>query len=142
MPELFGEHRYRMDPKGRISLPEKFREAFADGVYLTLGLDGSLIALPRGEFERQLAQLDDMPLSDPKARAFGRFFMANTERMDLDGQGRVVIPQKLRQKAGLGTEVVVTGAGRRLEVWSVDAWDRYQGAFEGQYAGGTLVPDR
>jgi MraZ protein len=142
VPEpLFGHHRYRMDPKGRISLPERFREAFADGVFLTLGQDGCLIAFPRQEWERQLAQLDERPLSDPRARAFERFFMANTAQMDLDTQGRVVIPQQLRQKAELGGEVVVTGAGRRLEIWDVAAWERYEAAFEGQYASGTLVPE-
>lgn len=142
MPEpLFGEHRYRLDPKGRISLPERFREAFADGVWLTLGQDGCLIAFPREEWDRQLTRMDERSLSDPDARAFERFFMANTAQMDLDGQGRVVIPQKLRQKAALGGEVFVNGAGRRLEIWDVAAWERYQAAFEGQYASGTLVPD-
>ena len=142
MPEpLFGQHRYRLDPKGRISLPERFREAFADGVFLTLGQDGCLIAFPKEEWERQQARLAELPLSDPRARAFERFFMANSAQMDLDGQGRVVIPQALRQKAGLGTEVSVNGAGRRLEIWDVAAWDRYQTAFESQYASGTLVPE-
>jgi MraZ protein len=142
VPEpLFGQHRYRLDPKGRISLPERFREAFADGVYLTLGQDGCLIAFPRDEWERQQARLAELPLSDPRARAFERFFMANSAQMDLDGQGRVVIPQALRQKAGLGGEVSVNGAGRRLEIWDVAAWERYSAAFEAQYASGSLVPE-
>lgn len=141
MPGLLGEHRYSLDPKGRISLPGKFREAFDEGLFLTLGQDGCLIAFPRETFDRREAEIEAMSLSDPKARAYRRVFMANAERADLDGQGRVVIPLKLRQKAGLGKEVVVTGSGDHLEVWDLQAWDRYVAAYESQYTGGTLVPD-
>ena len=142
MPELLGEHHYQMDPKGRISLPGKFRDAFSSGVYLTLGQDGCLFAFPRDEWDKRRREVDGLSLTDPKARAYVRMFMANAERIDLDGQGRMVVPQKLRQRAGLGRDVAVNGAGDRLELWDRDAWDRYLAAYESQYVTGTLTPER
>jgi MraZ protein len=142
VPELLGEHRYALDPKGRISLPGKFREAFDEGLFLALGHDGCLEAYPREGWEHRRAEVESFSTTDPKGRAYRRVFMANAERADLDGQGRVVIPQKLRQKASLSKDVVVTGAGDHLELWSVDAYDRYMATFEAQYTSGTLVPDR
>jgi MraZ protein len=140
VPELLGEHRYQLDPKGRISLPAKFRDAFDEGLYLTLGQEGCLFGFPKEEWDRRREEVELRGLTDPRARAYARVFMAYADRIELDGQGRLVIPQKLRQKAGLAREVVVTGAGARLDIWSPDAWDRYLAAYEAQYISGTLAP--
>jgi MraZ protein len=142
VPELLGEHRYQMDPKGRISLPAKFRGAFDAGVYLTLGQDGCLFAFPHPEWDRRRTEVESLPLSEPTARAYARMFLGNAERVDLDGQGRLVIPQKLRQVSGLAREVAVVGVGDRLEIWANEAWDRYRTPYESQYVAGTLVPER
>ena len=142
LPDLLGEHRYQLDPKGRISLPNRFREVLVDGVYLTLGQDGCLFGFTRDEWARRRAEMDARPISDADARAYGRVFTAFAEPVEVDGQGRLVIPARLRQKARLETEVVVNGAGHRLEIWNPEAWDRYLAAFEPQYVAGTLSPER
>jgi MraZ protein len=140
--ELLGEHHYQMDPKGRISLPAKFRESFDEGVYLTLGQDGCLFAFPREEWDRRRAEVQALAISDPRNRAYARMFFGNAERVDLDAQGRLVLPRQLRENARLSREVTVVGVSDRLEIWARDAWEAYEQAHEGSYSSGTLVPER
>lgn len=140
--ELLGQHRYQLDAKGRIALPARFHEPFAEGVYLTLGLDGCLWAFPRGEWERESEEVHRSPLTDRDARAYARMFFANAERTDLDAQGRLVIPQRLRAQVGLEREVAVVGVSDRLEIWPTRAWDLYEQSQVGGYTAGTLKPPR
>lgn len=140
--ELLGQHRYQLDPKGRIALPAKFREAMSDGVHLTLGQDGCLWAFPDEEWRRRSEQVRSAPLTGKQSRAYSRMFFGNAEAADLDRQGRLVIPQRLRTVIGLGREVVVIGVYDWLEIWPTQAWDRYDGAHSGSYVEGTLEPDR
>ncbi len=140
MAELLGEHHYQMDPKGRISLPVKFREAFADGVYLTLGQDECLYAFPATEWQRAREEVQARTIAEPRNRAYARVFFGNAERMELDPQGRLVVPRKLRDKVRLGRDVAVVGVSDRLEIWGREVWERYAQAHEGSYASGTLRP--
>lgn len=142
MAELLGEHHYQMDPKGRISLPAKFREAFEEGVYLTLGQDGCLFAFPKEEWDRIRGEVEGLAISEPRNRAYTRMFFGNAERVDLDSQGRLVVPRKLRENARLRKEVAVVGVSGRLEIWDQAAWDEYSSAHEGSYSMGSLVPER
>jgi MraZ protein len=139
--ELLGQHRYQLDAKGRIALPAKFRESFADGVYLTLGQDGCLFAFPKQEWDGRSREVRSRPLNGQHARAYARMFFGNAERVDVDSQGRVVIPQKLRAGVGIGRDVMVIGVSDRLEIWSGDAWDRYEESQAGAYTGGLLEPE-
>lgn len=140
MAELLGQHRYQLDTKGRIALPAKFREAFAEGVFLTLGQDGCLFAFPREEWDRRSDEVRTARLSGGPARAYARMFFGNADRADLDGQGRLVIPQRLRAQVGLQREVVVVGVSERLDIWASDAWERYERDHAGAYASGALDP--
>src|SRR2546430_1886630 len=83
--ELLGQHRYQLDTKGRVALPAKFRESFADGVYLTLGEDGCLYAFPRAEWDRRREELRSQGAAGQVARARARLFFGNAERVDIDG---------------------------------------------------------
>ena len=138
MAELLGQHRYQLDAKGRIALPVKFREAFGDGLYLTLGQDGCLYVFPRDEFERQATDVRSRPLSRQAARDYARMFFGNAERADIDGQGRLTIPQRLRTRVGLEREAVVIGVFDHLEVWASGAWDSYERDRAGAYSSGAL----
>jgi MraZ protein len=138
--ELLGQHRYQLDAKGRIGLPGKFRESFSEGVYLTLGQDGCLFAFPREEWLRRSGEVRSRPLAAQESRAYARMFFGNAERVELDSQGRLVIPQKLRTQAGLGREAVVIGVSERLEIWASDAWERYEQVHAGAYSSGSLAP--
>jgi MraZ protein len=142
VPELVGEHHYQVDTKGRISLPTKFREAFEEGVYLTLGQDGCLFAFPRREWDRRKEEVQALPISDPTNRAYARMFFGNADRVDLDPQGRLVLPRTLRETAHLGRQVAVVGVSDRLEIWDGAEWGRYREAHGGSYSSGTLVPER
>ena len=139
--ELLGQHRYQLDAKGRIALPRKFAEAFGEGVYLTLGQDDCLWVFPKDEWDRRSEEIRRRPLSGQTARAYSRMFFGFAERMDLDGQGRMVIPQRLRAQAELEREVVVMGLFDHLEIWPARVWDRYEQQHAGAYRSGSLEPD-
>jgi len=140
--DLLGTHSYQLDQKGRISLPVRFREVFADGAYLTLGQDGCLFCFPGAEWTERTRELRSSPLSDADGRALARIFFGSAERVDLDTQGRLVIPPRLRAAVGLKKEAVVVGVQDRLEIWDRDAHERYQEAFGGAYLAGSLLPGR
>jgi MraZ protein len=138
--ELLGEHHYQMDPKGRMSLPGKFREAFKAGVHLTLGQEGCLYAFPPEEWDREKARIEDRALADPQTRGYNRVFFGNAEHVDLDGQGRLVVPRRLREKVRLTRYVAVVGVSDRLEIWPEDEWSRYAESLESSYQSGSLTP--
>ena len=142
MAELLGEHHYQMDPKGRISLPGKFRDAFKAGVHLTLGQEGCLYAFPDDEWDREKQRVQERALSNPASRGYTRVFFGNAEHVDLDTQGRLVVPRRLREKVGLGRDVAVVGVSDRLEIWAEEDWARYAEEAEASYRAGALAADR
>ncbi|MBI3649411.1 MAG: division/cell wall cluster transcriptional repressor MraZ [Actinobacteria bacterium] len=142
MAELLGAHSYSLDPKGRVSLPQRFREAFAEGVWLTVGQDRCLYGFPRVEWERRSQEVASFPLSDNDGRAYARQFFGSSAEAELDGQGRVTLPQRLRDVVGIVKEVVVLGVRDRLEIWDRETWERYEQAHAGAYQAGTLAPRR
>lgn len=142
MTELLGTHSYQLDPKGRVSLPARFREAFADGAWITIGQDGCLFCFPRAEWERRSEEVTSAPLSDADGRAYARLFFGSSDEARLDGQGRVTIPQRLREAAGIGKDVVVLGVRDRMEIWDRDSHERYTERFAAAYRAGDLDPRR
>ena len=142
MAELLGTHRYQLDPKGRVSLPAKFREAFGDGCWLTVGQDRCLYVFPRAEWERRSAEVTASPLADAVARAYARFFFGSSEEGRMDGQGRITIPQRLREAVGIRKDVVVLGVLDRMEIWDRDEHGRYEETYAGRYQAGSLEPGR
>jgi len=138
--ELLGTHSYLLDPKGRISLPARFRAAFDDGAYLTLGQDGCLFAFPRAEWDRRSREVRDLPLSDATGRAYARMIFGKAEEVDLDGQGRLLIPQRLRSEAGIDKEAVIVGVLDRMEIWDRATYERYEQTHAAAYRDGTLKP--
>ena len=138
MADLTGTHTYQLDPKGRMSLPARFRAVFSEGAFVTLGQEGCLYALPKDEWERQKEEARANPASDPQARAYARFFFGNAEPVDLDSQGRFLVPQRLRSQVGIGREAVVRGVGSYMEIWERQAFDSYEQQFRPAYEAGSL----
>jgi MraZ protein len=121
--ELVGLHRYQLDDKGRIALPAKFRAAFAEGVFLTLGVDGCLWGFPSEEWERRSQEVRAGLGEADRHRE--RMFFAFAEAVALR-QGRLTIPGRLREQVSLGREVVVVGVSSRIEIWPAATWERYE----------------
>jgi len=140
--DLLGTHAYQLDPKGRLSLPARFREAFGDGAWLTIGQDGCLFVFPRAEWDRRADEVAASPLSDADGRAYARLFFGASDEARIDGQGRLTIPGRLRDAAGIARDVVVLGVRERMEIWDRGTYERYEAAFAGAYQAGTLAPGR
>lgn len=132
-----GTHTPKLDEKGRLVVPSRYREALAGGFFLTRGQGPCLHAYPRVDFERRYAELR-AAASDPVARDYLRVVLAGASEQELDRQGRVVVPPHLRSFAGLERDCAVVGAGERLELWAAAAWDRRFAEAEAAYERATL----
>jgi MraZ protein len=128
---LLGEYEHTIDEKNRLTLPAKFRDAFADGLVVTRGMDGCLYVYARAEWERvarEIASVDDL---NPDARKLRRYFFAGASEDEPDRQGRISIPSALVQSARLGREVVVAGVLDHLEIWDRRTWREHLDEVEG-----------
>lgn len=114
-----------MDPKGRVIVPSKFREGLGDRFIITKGLDNCLFAYSSEEWSNLEAKLKTLPLTNKDARAFIRFFFAGASECELDKQGRILIPQNLREYAGLEKDIYVIGVSTRVELWDKSKWEDY-----------------
>ncbi|SCZ77035.1 division/cell wall cluster transcriptional repressor MraZ [Acidaminobacter hydrogenoformans] len=122
---FIGEFTHALDTKGRVSIPSKFREALGDQFYITKGLDNCLFVFPKNEWQLFEEKLKALPMTNKNARAFVRLFFSGASECELDKQGRILIPQTLREHAGIEREAVIIGTGTRIEVWSQDGWNGY-----------------
>lgn len=123
---FIGEYQHSIDDKGRVHIPARFREALGSAFVLTRGLDNCLFAFPLVEWAKLEEKLKGLPFTKGDARAFTRFFFAGAAEVELDRQGRVVVPPHLRQYAKLERDVVVLGVSDRVEIWAKDVWDAYE----------------
>jgi len=122
---FLGTHTPRLDDKGRLILPAKFRDELAGGVVITKGQERCLYVFPVAEFQRYAAEQSARPMSDKAARAFTRVLFSGAHDEVPDKQGRVTIPPPLRAYAGLERDLVVIGASNRVEIWDNGAWEAY-----------------
>lgn len=122
---FLGTHSPRLDDKGRLILPAKFREQLEEGVVVTRGQERCLYVFPAAEFERLAEQLRQAPVTSKQARDYLRVFLSGASDEVPDKQGRVTIPPALRTYAGLTRECAVIGAGHRVEIWDAEAWATY-----------------
>ena len=118
------EYRHTVDAKGRLIIPAKFREEFGNQFCLTRGLDGCLFLFPEMEWKEFENKLRQLPVTFNKdARQFVRFFTIGATNGQFDKQGRILIPQTLREFANIQKDVVVAGSLNKLEIWSKERWD-------------------
>ena len=122
---FLGTHTPRLDDKGRLILPAKFREQLESGVVVTRGQERCLYVFPMAEFERLADQLRQAPVTSKQARDYLRVFLSGASDEVLDKQGRITIPPVLRAYAGLERDCAVIGAGQRVEIWDAAAWEAY-----------------
>jgi len=120
---FMGEYNHTIDPKGRIIVPSKFRETLGETFVVTLGLDGCLFVYPNNEWQSFLTKLNGLPGSK-EARQLQRYFLAGATECEVDKQGRILIPTKLRTAAALDKDVVFVGVLSKIEIWSKERWEQ------------------
>ncbi len=131
---LLGTYTPRLDDKGRLILPAKFRGQLASGLVMTRGQERCLFLLPMDEFRRMYDQIRQAPVTSKQARDYLRVFLSGASDEIPDKQGRISIPAALRTYAGLDRDVAVIGAGTRVEIWDAAAWEAYLADQEAEYA--------
>lgn len=115
----------RLDDKGRLILPAKFRDELADGLVITRGQERCLYVFSEHEFESMHERIRQAPVTSKHVRDYMRVFLSGAHPETPDKQNRVTIPATLREYAGLDRELAVIGAGSRAEIWDAEAWQRY-----------------
>lgn len=128
---FMGEYNHTIDAKGRLIVPAKFREILGDNFIVTKGLDGCLFVYPNDEWTRFEEKLKSLPLTNKNARQFTRFFLAGAAACEVDKQGRILLPQVLREFANLEKDVVLVGVASRIEIWSRERWDESMNTYDG-----------
>ena len=131
---FLGTHTPRLDDKGRLIMPAKFREQLEEGVVVTRGQERCLYVFPMAEFTRLADQLRQAPVTSKQARDYLRVFLSGASDETVDRQGRMTIPQNLRTYAGLTRDCAVIGAGQRVEIWDAAAWETYLAEQEQAFA--------
>ena len=129
---FIGEHKQKMDTKGRVVVPSKFRDELGNQVVVTKGLgENCLYAFSRESWEKVVSKLEELPMTNMKVRNFNRFFLAGASYLEADKLGRVLVSSALREYALLDKEVVWVGVGNRMEIWDVDKWKENSDKFVG-----------
>ncbi len=132
---FIGEYHHSIDDKGRLAIPMKFRGDLAKGAVVTRGLDTSLFLFPKEEWDKLAEKLAGLPLGQSNSRAFARLMLAGAMDVEVDKQGRVVLPEYLREYASLSKQVVVAGLYNRLEIWDAAQWQTYKTSIEQDVGG-------
>ena len=122
---LLGTHTPKLDEKGRLILPAKFRSEFDEGVVITKGQEHCLYIFSAKEFQEVHEKIRQAPVTSEEARRYLRVFLSGATDESPDKQGRVLLPQLLRDYASLTKELVVIGVGSRAEIWDPQAWQYY-----------------
>lgn len=123
---FIGEYNHTLDDKGRIAIPIKFRLALKKGAVVTRGLDHCLFVYTAAEWNKLAEKLVNLPISQADSRAFARLMLAGAMEIEVDKQGRAMVPDYLRQFAHLQKNVIVAGLYNRLEIWDADMWQQYK----------------
>ncbi len=129
---LIGEYKHSLDPKKRVAIPAKFRKEIGEKAVITRGQDQCLFVYTMQEWEKVAEKLSGLPTGSADTRNFVRLFLSGATDVEIDALGRVLIPDNLKQFAGLKEKVVIVGVYRRLEIWNEDNWENYKQRIEKQ----------
>ena len=122
---FMGEYHHTIDDKGRIIIPSKFREQLGETFIITRGIENCLFAYSNENFQKIVDKLETLPFTKKDAREFMRFFLSGASEAEFDKQGRIHITSPLISYAGIKKECVIIGSGDRLEIWSLDSWNKF-----------------
>ncbi len=127
---FIGEYSHSVDEKGRLAIPVKFRTDLAKGAVVTKGLDNCLSVYTMDEWQKFAEKVASLPANQADTRAFSRHMLAGAMDVELDKQGRIILPDYLRQYAGISKKAVVAGLYNRLEIWDEVGWQKYKASME------------
>ena len=127
---LIGEYTHTLDSKKRLSLPAKFRKEVGRTVVVTRGLDHCLFLFPQKTWQEIAGKLEQLPFGESTARGMSRFLLAGAVEVEVDSAGRILIPDFLKDFAGLGASVVLAGVSDRVEIWNKKTWGAYKRRIE------------
>lgn len=122
---FIGEYSHNVDEKGRLAVPKKFRSDLSRGAVVTRGLDNCLFLYTKAEWKKLADKLANLPFAQANTRAFARLMLAGAMDVEIDKQGRAMLPEYLRTFAGLKREVIIAGLYNRLEIWDAGKWKSY-----------------
>lgn len=124
---FMGTYQNNVDPKGRVSIPVKFREALGERFYITKGFDDCIDVHTATSWEKMTRLLQKLSATKRDMREYVRFVFGNATEVELDKQGRILLPAPLRDSVGISKEVVVLGVGTKIEIWDKAVWEKHQG---------------
>jgi MraZ protein len=127
---FIGEYSHNLDDKGRLAVPIKFRRDLAKGAVVTRGLDNCLFLYTKNEWGKLAEKLAALPFSQANSRAFARLMLAGAMDVELDKQGRMILPEYLRNFAGIKKATIIAGLYNRLELWDEAKWQSYKSSTE------------
>lgn len=130
---FLGEYQHSLDVKGRVTIPSKFREELGDKFIATKGLDNCIFLYPMIEWQVIEEKVRSLPFTRADVRSFARFFFSGASELEVDKQGRTVMPVNLREYAEIDRDVIIIGVGSRVEIWSSVQWERYTEKAESSY---------
>ncbi|MFM1826105.1 MAG: hypothetical protein RLZZ37_740 [Actinomycetota bacterium] len=131
---FLGTHEPRLDDKGRLVLPAKFRDGFSNDVVLTKGQDLSIVMWPLSEFQLYAQKIREASRNDARVRSYLRVFFSSAFDEQIDKQGRITLPATLRDYAQLDRDVIVVGADTTVEIWDPKLWNSYLSEAEPKFA--------
>lgn len=120
---FMSEYNHTVDTKGRLIIPSRFREILGEEFVISKGMDGCLFVYANDDWAAFEQKLTSLPMTNREARKFARFFLAGAAQVELDKQGRILLPAALREFAGLDKDVVLVGVGSRIEIWSKEKYE-------------------
>ncbi|MGC8976294.1 MAG: division/cell wall cluster transcriptional repressor MraZ [Candidatus Ratteibacteria bacterium] len=124
----FGEYRSKIDKQGRIVIPSKLRQLIkkdGDNIYITKGIEKCLFIFPEKTFQQQCEKINELSFTKGNPRIFTRLFYSSSYKEKIDKQGRILIPAQLIEYAGIKENVVISGAGNRIEIWDDLEWQNF-----------------
>lgn len=127
---FLGQYQHSLDNKGRLTIPARYRELLSEGAYITQGFDRNLMVMTASAFHAISVRVNQESVTDPAARSLRRLFFSRGERVEVDRAGRILIPQFLRDAAGLEGEAVIVGSGDYFEIWSPAIWNEQSAQLE------------
>lgn len=127
---LIGEYLHTIDPKKRLSLPSKFRKELGETVIVTRGLDHCLFIFSLASWQKLVSKFSELSIGSSETRGFNRFMLSGAVEVEVDSAGRILIPDFLKDFAGLKTKVVLAGVSDRVEIWDEKRWESYKSDIE------------